>query len=157
MMQKSDETQTSLTTMNPAKKSTHPMTVNDANTSTRPMMTNVAKMSNRPTAMDSVTTSTRPMPAAFEEDRSPRVVDGRKTYDKSGRQRRGTGIPPQTGIGIREERKRVRAVGKTGTRDGAGKEWDSSGLWANARGCPEVFTSTYTTVMYVCHSVVWKE
>jgi hypothetical protein len=47
--------------------------------------------------------------AAFEEDRSPRVVDGRKTYDKSGWQRRGTGIPSQTEIGIREERKRVRA------------------------------------------------
>ena len=30
--------------------------------------------------------------AVFEEDGSPRMVDGRKTYDKSGRQRRGTGI-----------------------------------------------------------------
>lgn len=47
--------------------------------------------------------------AAFEENGSPRVVDGRKTYDKSGRERRGTGILPQTGIGIREERKRVHA------------------------------------------------
>ena len=44
--------------------------------------------------------------AALEEDRSPRMVDGRKTYDKSGRQRRGTGI--LTGIGIREDRRRVR-------------------------------------------------
>jgi hypothetical protein len=34
-------------------------------------------------------------------------------------------------------------VGKTGTRDGAGKEWDSSGLWANARGCPKVNTSDF--------------
>jgi hypothetical protein len=45
MIPKSEETQTSLMAMNPAKKSTHPMTVNDAKTSTRPMMT---KMSNRP-------------------------------------------------------------------------------------------------------------
>jgi hypothetical protein len=42
--------------------------------------------------------------AAFEENRSPRVVDGRKTYDKSGRERKWTGILPHTGIGIREER-----------------------------------------------------
>jgi hypothetical protein len=46
------------------------------------------------------------------------VVDGRKTYDKSGRQRRGTGIPPQTGIGIREERKRVRASKRLLVGDG---------------------------------------
>jgi hypothetical protein len=31
------------------------------------------------------------------------MVDGRKTYDKSGRQRRGAGILSQTGIGMREE------------------------------------------------------
>jgi hypothetical protein len=56
--------------------------------------------------------------AAFEEDRSPRMVDGRKTYDKSGRKRRGTGILSQTGIGIREERKRVRTSKRLLVGDG---------------------------------------
>lgn len=51
---------------------------------------------------------------SFLEDRSPRVVDGRKTYDKSGRQRRGTGIPSQTGIGIRVRASKRLLVGEGG-------------------------------------------